>query len=224
MMIRFDFSLGAHMTQPLGLLIASFDIGDCPRDEFNDWYDTEHIPDRRKVPGFLNFERWVGAEDPNLVLAIYDLQSVDVLQSPEYLRIGFHSPSPWTRRLMPKTKRVLRFVGEQITPGNVLAPKGAGGLLFMGFNVQPGMEDEYARWMDEEHLPRLAKVPGVMSARRFVATESTHRYVAVYHLTAPEVQGSPAWQEAIETPWTHSIRPRTSDRLRLPCRAYRRED
>lgn len=212
------------MTQPLGLLIASFDIGDCPRDEFNDWYDTEHIPDRRKVPGFLNFERWVGAEDPNLVLAIYDLQSVDVLQSPEYLRIGFHSPSPWTRRLMPKTKRVLRFVGEQITPGNVLAPKGAGGLLFMGFNVQPGMEDEYARWMDEEHLPRLAKVPGVMSARRFVATESTHRYVAVYHLTAPEVQGSPAWQEAIETPWTHSIRPRTSDRLRLPCRAYRRED
>jgi hypothetical protein len=212
------------MTQPLGLLIASFDIGDCPRDEFNDWYDTEHIPDRQKVPGFLNFERWVGAEDPNLVLAIYDLQSVNVLQSPEYLRIGFHSPSPWTRRLMPKTKRVLRFVGEQITPGNVLAPKGAGGLLFMGFNVQPGMEDEYARWMDEEHLPRLAKVPGVMSARRFVATESTHKYVAVYHLTAPEVQGSPAWQEAIETPWTHSIRPRTSDRLRLPCRAYRRED
>lgn len=212
------------MTQPLGLLIASFDIGDCPKDEFNDWYDTEHIPDRQKVPGFLNFERWVGADDPNLVLAIYDLQSVDVLQSPEYLRIGFHSPSPWTRRLMPKTKRVLRFVGEQITPGNVLAPKGAGGLLFMGFNVQPGMEDEYARWMDEEHLPRLAKVPGVMSARRFVATESTHKYVAVYHLTAPEVQGSPAWQEAIETPWTHSIRPRTSDRLRLPCRAYRRED
>ena len=92
------------MTQPLGLLIASFDIGDCPRDEFNDWYDTEHIPDRQKVPGFLNFERWVGAEDPNLVLAIYDLQSVNVLQSPEYLRIGFHSPSPWTRRLMPKTK------------------------------------------------------------------------------------------------------------------------
>jgi len=224
MMMRFSVPLGAHMTQPLGLLIASFDIGNCPRDEFNDWYDTEHIPDRRKVPGFLNFERWVGAEDSNLVLAIYDLQSVDVLQSPEYLRIGFHSPSPWTRRLMPKTKRVLRFVGEQITPGNVLAPKGAGGLLFMGFNVQPGMEDEYARWMDEEHLPRLAKVPGVMSARRFVATESTHKYVAVYHLTAPQVQGSPAWQEAIETPWTHSIRPRTSDRLRLPCRAYRRQD
>jgi hypothetical protein len=211
------------MTQPLGLLIASFDISACPEDEFNDWYDTEHIPDRQKVPGFLNFERWIGADDPKVVLAIYDLQSAAVLQSPEYLAIGFHNPSPWTRRLMPKTKRVLRFVGEQITPGNVLAPKGAGGLLFMGFNIEPGMAEEYARWMDEEHLPRLAKVPGVLSARRFVAVDSTHKYVAVYHLTGPEVSSSEGWREAIETPWTHSIRPRTRDRLRITCRAYRRQ-
>ncbi len=211
------------MTQPLGLLIASFDISACPEDEFNDWYDTEHIPDRQKVPGFLNFERWIGADDPKVVLAIYDLQSAAVLQSPEYLAIGFHNPSPWTRRLMPKTKRVLRFVGEQITPGNVLAPKGAGGLLFMGFNIEPGMEEEYARWMDEEHLPRLAKVPGVLSARRFVAVDSTHKYIAVYHLTGPEVSSSEAWREAIETPWTHAIRPRTRDRLRISCRAYRRQ-
>jgi len=211
------------MTQPLGLLIASFDISDCPEDEFNDWYDTEHIPDRQKVPGFLNFERWIGADNPKVVLAIYDLQSADVLQSPEYLAIGFHNPSPWTRRLMPKTKRVLRFVGEQITPGNVLAPKGAGGLLFMGFNIESGIEQEYARWMDEEHLPRLAKVPGVLSARRFVAVDSTHKYIAVYHLTGPEVCSSDAWLEAIETPWTHTIRPRTRDRLRITCRAYRRQ-
>jgi len=211
------------MTKPLGLLVASFDISDCPKDEFNDWYDTEHVPDRQKVPGFLNFVRWVGADNPNIVVAIYDLQNVDVLQSPEYLKIGFLNPSPWTQRLMPKTKRVVRFVGEQIVPGNVLAPKDAGGLLFVGFNVEPGMEDEYARWMDEEHLPRLAKVPGVLSARRFVATDSTHKFVAVYHLTAPEVQSSSAWQAAIETPWTHSIRPRTSERLRLVCRPYRRQ-
>jgi hypothetical protein len=212
------------MTQPLGLLIASFDISECPEDEFNDWYDTEHIPDRKKVPGFLNVERWIGADNPKVVLAIYDLQSADVLQSPEYLAIGFHNPSPWTRRLMPKTKRVLRFVGEQITPGNVLAPQGAGGLLFVGFNIEPGMEEEYARWMDEEHLPRLAQVPGVLSARRFVATDSTHQYIAVYHLTDPGVCSSDAWLAAIETPWTHSIRPRTRDRLRITCRAYRRQE
>jgi len=211
------------MTKPLGLLIASFDIGGCPADEFNDWYDTEHVPDRQKVPGFLTLERWVSADDPNVVLAIYDLQSIDVLQSPQYLPIGYLSPSPWTRRLMPMCKRVLRFVGEQIAPGNVIAPGNAGGLLFMGFNVEPGAEDEYAHWMDEEHLPNLSKVPGVLSARRFIATESSHKYVAVYHMTSPEVCSSPAWLEARETQWTNRIRPRTRDRLRLTCRPYRRE-
>jgi hypothetical protein len=211
------------MTKPLGLLIASFDISGCPADEFNDWYDTEHIPDRQKVPGFLTLERWVSADDPNVVLAIYDLQSIDVLQSPQYLPIGYLSPSPWTRRLMPMCKRVLRFVGEQIVPGNVLAPKHAGGLLFMGFNVERGAEEEYAHWMDEEHLPNLSKVPGVLSARRFIASESSHKFVAVYHMTSPDVCSSPAWLEARETDWTHRIRPRTRDRLRLTCRPYRRE-
>ena len=211
------------MTQRLGLLIAAFDISRCRADEFDDWYDTEHIPDRRNVPGFLTLERWTGAENPHLALAIYDLASVDVLESPQYRAIGAGNPSPWTRRLLAQSQRVLRFVGEQITPGDAVAPQGAGGLLCMGFNVAPGAEAEYARWMDEEHLPRLAQVPGVLSARRFVATASTHRYIAVYHLAGPEVSSSEAWLEARETPWTHSIRPRTSDRLRITCRAYRRE-
>jgi len=211
------------MSKPLGLLIAAFDVDGCPKDEFDDWYDTEHLPDRERVPGFLTLQRWVGAEDANVALAIYDLQSVDVLRSPAYQAIGNLNQSPWTRRVLAKCKHLLRFVGEQIAPGNVLAPKNAGGLLFMGFNVATGAEEEYARWMDEEHLPRLARVPGVLSARRFVATESTHKYIAVYHLTAPEVCSSPEWLQARETPWTHSIRPRTSDRLRITCRAYRRQ-
>jgi hypothetical protein len=56
-----------------------------------------------------------------------------------------------------------------------------------------------------------------------VATEGTHKYIAVYHITSPEVCGSPEWLQARETPWTHRIRPRTRDRLRLTCRPYRRD-
>ena len=211
------------MTKPLGLLMAAFDISGCPEEEFNDWYDTEHVPDREKVPGFLTLTRWVAVDNPKVALAIYDLQSIDVLQSAQYLPIGYRNPSPWTRRLMPMCQRVLRFVGEQITPGNVISPRDAGGLLFMGFNLEPGAEEDYAHWMDEEHLPSLSKVPGVISARRFIGTEGTLKYIAVYHMTSPEVCASPEWLKARETPWTHRMRPRTRERLRLTCRPYRRE-
>ena len=35
-----------------GLLIASFDFSNAYEDEFHDWYDLEHIPERKAVPGF----------------------------------------------------------------------------------------------------------------------------------------------------------------------------
>ena len=47
-----------------GLLIAAMDYSDVAEDEFHDWYDTEHIPERLAVPGFLNAERWLGSADP----------------------------------------------------------------------------------------------------------------------------------------------------------------
>ena len=36
-----------------GILIAAMNIGGAAEDEFHDWYDTEHLPERQRVPGFL---------------------------------------------------------------------------------------------------------------------------------------------------------------------------
>ena len=42
-----------------GLLFASFDFSTAHEDEFHDWYDLEHIPERLRVPDFINAERWI---------------------------------------------------------------------------------------------------------------------------------------------------------------------
>ena len=41
-----------------GILVAAMNFSDVAEDEFHDWYDTEHVPERLRVPGFLNAERW----------------------------------------------------------------------------------------------------------------------------------------------------------------------
>ena len=64
-----------------GLLVAAFDFSTAHADEFHDWYDLEHIPERQTVPGFGACERWIGDEQPTLSVATYDLDSVDVLRS-----------------------------------------------------------------------------------------------------------------------------------------------
>jgi len=47
-----------------GALIAAMDFTNVAADEFNDWYDSEHLPERQRVPGFLTLQRWIGADSP----------------------------------------------------------------------------------------------------------------------------------------------------------------
>jgi hypothetical protein len=217
---------GLMAIEPMGLLVAGFDATAVNEDEFNDWYDTEHIPERRRVPGFVNCERWVGADDPKIAIATYDLASLDVLASAPYRAISGENLSPWSKRVTGRCRRICRFEAEQLPPGDRPAPEGAGGLLFFAMNPMPEADGEWNAWYDEEHIPRLSAVPGCLAARRFRITkgqsEGNHRYLALYHLASPAVCSSGAWEEAAVTPWTLKIRPLTRDRLRIVLRRYER--
>jgi hypothetical protein len=208
-----------------GLLLVAFDFSTAPADEFHDWYDLEHIPERQRVPGFGASERWIGADEPTHAVASYDLTSVDVLKSAAYKAVAYENLSPWSKRVTGLCKRLLRFEGTQVSPGDAAAPAGAGALLFNAMNVAPEAERDFNAWYDEEHLPALAAVPGTLAARRYKSTEAgggTHRYVATYHLASPDVARSEAWKRAADTPWSARVRPHFRDRLRILAGRYRR--
>ena len=208
-----------------GLLFASFDFSPAQADEFNDWYDLEHIPERLRVPGFLNAQRWIDDENPKIAVATYDLESHGVFDSPGYRAIGYGNASVWTKRVTAIAQRILRFEGTQIKPGDAAGPDQAGGLLIAAMNVDPAAEDEFNAWYNEEHWPQLASVPGVLSARRFQAAgaDIERKYLALYHLTGSEVSRSDAWQKAANTAWSAKMRPHFRDLLVLRCNRYVRK-
>jgi hypothetical protein len=203
-----------------GILIAAMNIAEAAADEFHDWYDTEHLPERERVPGFLVCRRWLGTADPKISVATYDLDDVGVLQSPAYRSIAGDNLSPWSKRVTARVERLMRFEGEQSLPGDRLPPADAGGLLVNAMNVDPAAEAEFNEWYDNEHVPLLAAVPGVLCARRFRATSANRRYVALYHLVSPDVQATAAWKRAADTEWTRRMRPSFRDHLRLVCARY----
>ena len=62
----------------------------------------------------------------------------------------------------------MRMEGEQILPGDALAPVGqAQALLPISMNVAPEHENEFNEWYNIEHLPALGAVPGVLAAQRY---------------------------------------------------------
>jgi hypothetical protein len=207
-----------------GLLFASFDFSTAHADEFHDWYDLEHIPERLRVPGFINAERWIGDENPNIAVATYDLDSVGVLHSAPYAAIGGANGTAWTKRVTAMAHRIMRYEGEQLRPGDAVAPTGAGALLVASMNVDPAAEPEFNEWYDAEHLPQLAAVPGVLCARRYAsaAADRERQYLALYHMTGQETARSDAWTKAADTAWTRRMRPHFRDLLVLRCRRYQR--
>ncbi len=204
-----------------GILIAAMDFSRAAEDEFHDWYDSEHMPERLRVPGFLNAERWIGAHDRKISVASYDLDGAAVLDSAAYRAVGYENSSPWTKRVTSRVERLMRFAGEQILPGDQTAPAGAGALLLNAMNVVPECESEFNEWYDTEHIPALAAVPGTLCARRFRSQErGVQRYVALYHLASPEVPDGAAWKKAAGTPWTERLRPHFRDHLSIVPRRY----
>ena len=203
-----------------GMLLVAFDFGNAHEDEFHDWYDLEHIPERQRVPGFGLCERWIGVANPKQAIATYDLANLGVLKTPPYLAIAHDNLSVWSKRVTAMCTRLIRFDGKQTLPGEADSPPGAGGLLVNAMNVAPDHDAEFNEWYDHEHIPALAAVPGVLSARRFKDPTGTHRYLALYHLKTPEVTLGADWKNAAGTPWTDRLRPHFQNHLRVLARRY----
>lgn len=74
-------------------------------------------------------------------------------------------------------------------------------------DVERGGEEELERWYDEEHMPALAAVPGVVLAQRLVSRDAPPRYYARYDLISPDVLRTPAWLAVRGTDWSGRVRP-----------------
>lgn len=61
------------------------------------------------------------------------------------------------------------------------------GLLVVLCEPDDGDEELLNSWYDEEHLAERAGIPGILSARRYVAVEGEPKYLAMYELDTPAV-------------------------------------
>ncbi len=93
-----------------GLLLMMTDIDPANEADFNRWYEEEHMDERMGIPGFINARRFTALEGGPKYLALYDLESPDVLASPAYQHIVGAGKSAWTKRMESQFKNFRRNV------------------------------------------------------------------------------------------------------------------
>ena len=181
-----------------GLLMVWAEVPADKEDEFNRWYNEEHLAERLGVPGFLAAARYEAVKGGPRHLACYELESVAVLESPAYKHVQAN-PTPWTRRCSPEFigTTFIRNVYAMIHPKALSSDAAASGMapaLQLGrMDVPPEVDAEWNAWYNTVYVPNYEKVPGVIRGRRYRAVVGTPTYLTFYEFEHPKVSESAAW-------------------------------
>ena len=97
-----------------GLLLVMIDVDPSDEPELNRWYEDEHIAERLSIPGFLTARRFVALEGQPKYLALYELESPEVLSSEAYRRAIGEAETALTRRMRTLFKAFIRNVYVEI--------------------------------------------------------------------------------------------------------------
>ena len=67
-----------YSVQAQGLITVRLDVGPEHEDEFNAWYDSEHVPQVTALAGFVRARRYICAEADIRYLAWYETLAASV--------------------------------------------------------------------------------------------------------------------------------------------------
>jgi hypothetical protein len=189
-----------------GLLAASMDIPADYEDEFNRWYNTEHLQERVGIPGFFNGRRYISLEGKPKYFALYETEEPGVLTGNAYKKI-LENPTPWTQKTMGLFQNFVRNIYEEIFSYGSPSREGTPYVLTGRLDITPDKEREFNDWYNEDHIPALCKVPGVRSAKRYQVVQGTPKYLAVYQLDNPDVINGEDWAKARDYGRTSLVKP-----------------
>ena len=192
-----------------GLFYVYTEPGSVDEAEFHDWYDHEHGPARLKVPGIRGAYRYRALDDAKPPwLALYELDSPDVVDSPEYKALAAEA-SDRDKSVGADLATLDRRIYEQLSEDGSPVGRPAPVVLTVALSVPAENEDDLAAWYTQEHIPMLLEVPGWRRIRRFRLVRGMDGpapdFLSVHELAGPEVLEDPRYRAAISTPWRDRV-------------------
>jgi hypothetical protein len=185
-------------TKGAGLLMVWAEVPSDQEDDFNRWYKEEHLAERLSVPGVLAAARYEAVQSGPKHLACYELESPDVLTTPEYLR-HIEDPTEWSQRVSPSVIGTvyIRNVYEMIYPESLDSEAESSGMapaLQIGrMGIPEDIEADWNDWYSTVYVPNYEKVPEVIRGRRFRSVSGEPKYLTVYEFEHPEVSRTDEW-------------------------------
>lgn len=201
-----------------GLITVWLNVAAEHERELNDWYKKEHLKQVVALPGFIRARRYAVEDAPLKYLAWYETVDENVEPGPHFQKV-IAQPTEWSQRMrMLYGEQRERFNFRLMRDVGRVAETDTPWLYIVHTDIPDNVVDEYNEWYDNEHLPRLVTVPGVVRARRYTAVGANPRYLTAYELTDKNAFESAEGLQARKTPWTAKMRSLFQNTRRRMCR------
>ncbi|TGO83591.1 hypothetical protein BPOR_0623g00070 [Botrytis porri] len=158
-----------------------------PDSQWHDWYNNEHGPLRLRLPFIANGFRYrasdLSSEKPASTshpewMAIYDVTDMAAMNTDTYLRLrGSEVKTDREKETMAQIKvdrRLYDYIsGKEIDGYKNVEEVGydeGNYVVTSTAEVKEEFDEEFNKWMEEEHLSMIAKIPGWRRTRRFVTS------------------------------------------------------
>lgn len=126
-------------------------------DRFRQWHNSEHMPERVSIPGFLAGQRYLGHGTNDYFLMMYETREPAVLGGADYLA-RLNAPSAWTRESLPHFREPVRNIYRLVVARGATDLFAAPCLVSVRFNAETP---------DDATAERVADLPGVSRARLY---------------------------------------------------------
>jgi hypothetical protein len=96
-----------------GVILVSMNVDPEREDEFNDWYNTEHIPHFNRLAGVISARRFRAIDGDPRYVALYHVENTSIYASPGWMAAN---ATPWILRMRRfQRDRTYFMFGERIT-------------------------------------------------------------------------------------------------------------
>jgi hypothetical protein len=143
-----------------GVLLTFTEVATEDEEDFNEWYNREHLDERVAMPGFRRARRYVGDSVSPKYFASYETQKVEDLSEPAYLAV-LADQSEWSKRVMARFTQFHRMTCRLTLDRT----QGIGGAAtVVRFFPDDDVRDTLRAWLDGEALPVAIGQPGLLGA------------------------------------------------------------
>jgi len=183
-----------------GMLAVWSEVPPEHEEEFNEWYNQEHLSERLSVPGVLSAVRYEAVKSGPKYLAVYELEHPSVMQSSEYVTLK-NNPTEWSKQMSPNVigTTYIRNVYEMIHPtvltDEIATSRTAPALQVGRMNIPTNLEDEWNEWYNQIYVPNYETVKGVIRGRRYQTVEGSPKYMTFYELESAMASQTEEWQK-----------------------------